>query len=101
MSDPSTYSSIKDILVILTGSFTLIAGAVVALWAYTKYVLERGLLPPVQFDVDCTDIVVSEGKRILEFLIHLKNVGTATLVARNIRLDIRYKGTSKNPCPQA
>lgn len=80
-----------DVIQILTGLLTLIAAFTAALWAYTKFIIERGLLPPVQFGIECKSLDANAGKRIIEILIHLNNLGTATLVARNIRLDIRYR----------
>ncbi len=77
---------IKDLI----GILTLIAGFVGGLWVYTKFVIERGLLPPVQFDIECQFLNEVDDKRGVEILIHLKNLGSSTLVARNIRQDIRY-----------
>ena len=82
--------SLTQLLNILTSLFTLVAGSLAALWAYTKYVVERGLLPPVQFDVTCNKIGMYQKRNILEFEIHLRNVGSTTLVAQNIRIDVRY-----------
>lgn len=75
---------------ILTGLVSLVASFILALWAYTKFVIERGLLPPVQFDIECRSLDIVKDQRIIEVLIHLKNLGSATLVAQNIRLDIKY-----------
>jgi hypothetical protein len=60
----------------------IFAGLLGGLWAYTKYVIERGLLPPIQFDIECKFVGYIEDSMILNIGIHLKNVGTATLVAR-------------------
>ena len=68
----------------------LIVGLVTAVWAYTKFIVERGLLPPVQFWTDCRTLGSNGGKRLLEIDIHLKNVGSSTLIATDIRLDVRY-----------
>lgn len=75
---------------IAAGIFTLAAGFLTALWAYTIFILERGLLPPVQFFIECKLLGTTKDSRIVELQIHLNNVGTATFVAKNIRLDIRY-----------
>jgi hypothetical protein len=68
----------------------LVVGLIGALWAFTKFVLERGFLPPVQFTLEATTIGSSRGATLIEILIHLKNIGSATLVARNIRIDVMY-----------
>lgn len=75
----------------------LLAGLVTALWAYTKYVLERNFLAPVEFSIEATVPGLLGGATIIEVLLHLKNVGSSTLVARNIRVDIRYAGENKKP----
>ena len=61
-----------------------------ALWAYTKFVVERRLLPPVEFTIDCNILGKQEGKFLVEILFRLKNVGNSTLVATDIKARIRY-----------
>lgn len=68
----------------------LATGLVTALWAYTKFVLERGILPPAQLDVGTAVSEDFSGWRLLELGINLRNLGSSTLVASNIRADIRY-----------
>ena len=71
----------------ILGIIALVLGG---LWAYTKYVVERGLLPPIQFGVDCKRLGNVGDKSIFVFEINLKNVGSSTLVARWIFLDVKY-----------
>jgi hypothetical protein len=68
----------------------LIVISIGALWAYTRYALERGLLAPAQFTIESAPVGPSADVIILEVLLRLKNVGSSTLIARNIRVDIRY-----------
>ena len=68
----------------------LIVVSIGALWAYTKYSLERGILAPTQFTIEATPIGSSAGVTILEVLLHLKNLGSCALIARNVRVDILY-----------
>lgn len=75
----------------------LLTGSVTALWAYTTYVLERNLLAPVEFSIETAVPGSLGGATVMEVLLHLKNVGSSTLVARNIRVDIRYAGESRKP----
>jgi hypothetical protein len=82
--------SIAKLFEILIGLFTLIAGLVTALWAYTKFILERGFLPPVRFYVTGKRLGEVGGQHMLDIKIHLHNIGSSTLVARNIRLDLLY-----------
>ena len=82
---------------LLSSGSALVAGLATALWAYSKYVLERGLLPPAQFDVDCRLVGIQSGKKLLEILVHLKNLGSSTLVASNIRADVLYLNDTDSP----
>jgi hypothetical protein len=83
---------IETLLKIISGLFTLMAASMTALWVYTKYILERGFLPPVEFSVEITNlgIVAKSDYYLINFDIHLRNLGSTTLVAWDIRLDIRY-----------
>ena len=89
--------SISSLLKIITGLFTLIAGSVTALWAYTKYVLERGFLPPVEFSITGKKVGTANDRNIIDIKIHLKNIGSSTLIARNIRLRLRYITAEDKP----
>lgn len=70
------------------------AGLVAALWAYTKFVLERGILAPAQLDMKAAVTDTIGGWRLLEVTINIRNVGSSTLVASDLRADIRYLGSS-------
>ena len=83
---------IKDII----GFFTLAAGLVTGLWVYTKYLSERGVLPPVRFYITAKKLGNVE-ENILDIKIHLHNIGSTTLIARNIRLDLLYLKSSDPP----
>lgn len=84
------------LLSIITSLSALIVGTVTALWVYTKYVLERGILPAVKFYVTLKKIGRIGSHNVVDVKVHLHNIGSATLVARNIRLDLRYI-TQKSP----
>jgi hypothetical protein len=83
-------NSLTPWIAIVASLSGLIVGLVTALWAYTKFILERGLLPPTQFWVECRALGCHTGQTPLEIVIHLHNIGSATLIATDIRLDIRY-----------
>lgn len=68
----------------------LIMVLLVGLWTYTKFVIERALLPPVGFTLDCHVLGEQSGKRLVEVLLHLRNAGGATLVATDIATRLRY-----------
>lgn len=81
--------ALNPILDILLSLFTLLAGLIAGLWAYTKYIIERGLVPAAELELDCTVIGEKESKRIIEVAIHLFNKGSSTLVAKNIQLMLK------------
>lgn len=67
-----------------------LAAVVTAFWAYTKFILEKGLLPPSEFNVDCAVVGQQHDHKILEILLRIKNLGSATLIVNNLRLDLKY-----------
>lgn len=69
---------------------TIIAGVFGALWAYTKFVIERGLLPAIQLDLECKRLGDVGDDILLDLGVNLNNLGSATLVARWLLLDVRY-----------
>ena len=84
---------IKDIIGIVSLAAMLMTG----LWAYTKYFLERGFLPPIRFYVTLKKLGKINNEHILDIKIHLHNTGSTTLIARNIRLDLRYLRSTDTP----
>jgi hypothetical protein len=75
----------------------LFVGFVTALWAYTKFIVERGLLPPAQFEIECTSVGSQRGVTVLEIILHLRNLGSSALIATNIRADVRYLNKDEVP----
>jgi hypothetical protein len=90
-------SAIQLWLDIIAGTLTILGGLLAALWAYTRFVLERGLLPPSQFSIDCKAVGQHQGETVLEILLLLENVGSSTLIAKNIRIDILCLDASEKP----
>lgn len=89
--DLETWAKVaSDVASALSTVITLFAGIIAALWAYTKFVIERGLLPGVQFNVELATVGEQGDKKLVEILLHLKNVGSSTLVVKNLRIDMRY-----------
>jgi hypothetical protein len=75
---------------VVTSAVAMLAVLIGGLWAYTKFILERGLLPPVEFTLDCDRLGVQGEKQLVEILLHLKNMGNSTLVAEDIQTRLRY-----------
>ena len=82
---------------VLSGGIALVIGLITALWAYTKYVLENAILPPCQFDLECRLAGTQSGKKILELLVHLKNLGSSTLIVQEVRVDVLYLMHDEEP----
>jgi hypothetical protein len=81
---------IKEWVELLSGIALLIGSLIAGLWAYIKFVVERGILPPIHFYIECNKIGEQKDKKILEVIIHLKNQGSSTLVASDLRVDLKY-----------
>lgn len=59
------------------------------LWALTKYVIERGLVPAAELDLDC-NVVGHKGKsKIIEMTVRIINKGSSILVAKDICLRLK------------
>jgi hypothetical protein len=71
---------------VLGGLAVLIDG----LWAFTKYVVERGVLPPVQFSIEVRVVGCQKGHKVIEVLPQVLSVGTATAVIRGMSLRLLY-----------
>jgi len=67
------------------------------LWAFTKYVIERGLVPPAELDLVCEVIGEKEEHKIIELTVHILNKGSSVLVAKNIRLILKAICTDNTP----
>jgi hypothetical protein len=61
-----------------------------AFLTYTKFVIERGIFPPVQFWIECKTVGQQGDRVVLEILLHLKNLGSSVLVATNICIEVWY-----------
>jgi hypothetical protein len=84
------FTSLTQWIAAISSLSALIIGLVTALWAYTKFIVERGLLPPVQFDIECNSVGGQLGVTLLEIILNIRNCGSSTLIITNIREDIRY-----------
>jgi len=72
-----------EILAIFT---TLVGG----LWAWSKYIIERSLIPPAEFSIEYNLLGTKGKSRITEILLILKNMGGSTLVAKDIKIRVKY-----------
>jgi len=79
-----------DVLEIIATCLTILAVSLGGLWAYTKFIMERGLLPPIEFTIDCNQVGEQKNKLLIELLLHLNNKGSSTLVAKDISARILF-----------
>jgi len=70
----------------------VIALVVTGLWAYIRFVLERGLLPPIEFTIDCRELGPQRDWRVVEILLHIKNLGVSTAVLEDLHVKMGYVG---------
>jgi hypothetical protein len=88
--------AVQQGLELATGGAALAAVVAGGLWAYVKYVVEKGLLAPAEFTVTCRELGARDEQRMLEVLLHLKNLGTTVLIAHQVEVRLRYL-TSTDP----
>ena len=65
---------LKLVLDVLGGIVILIGAVLTAFWAYTKFVLERGFLPPAKFYINCEKIGTEPDGILLN--LHIENLGS-------------------------
>jgi len=77
---------ILDIILKLLG--ILIAG-IGGLWALTKHIIERGLIPAAELDIECEVLSEKGNQKIVELTVIILNRGNSVLVAEKIRLKLK------------
>jgi hypothetical protein len=85
--NPSDFSAWLQVAASVLGGLAVLIGG---LWAFTKYVVERGVLPPVQFSIEARVVGCQKGQKVIEVLPHVRNVGTATAVVTGMSLRLLY-----------
>ncbi|MCP4343211.1 MAG: hypothetical protein GY799_31140 [Desulfobulbaceae bacterium] len=66
----------------------LIAG-IGGLWGLTKYIIERGLVPAAELDIECDFLGEKEDQNIIELTFYIINKGNSVLVVEKIRLKLK------------
>lgn len=75
---------------IIVSIISLFGGLFAGLWVYTKFILERGLVPPAEFDI-CVGNIESQGSStIVEIRPLIRNKGSSVVVVSPIEIDIRF-----------
>jgi hypothetical protein len=74
----------------VSGTFALVTAAIVGLWVYTRFVLERGLVPPSEFNTECSIAGSHQGHYLIQVFLRINNHGASNLIIRNLRVDLHY-----------
>jgi len=81
---------IKTWIEIIQGLITACASVIGAFWVWIRFVLERGLLPPSQFELGLRTVGLVDAARIVEVTIRISNKGSSALVITDLRVRLRY-----------
>ncbi len=81
---------IKAWIGVIQGLLTMSATLVGGLWAWSKFVLERGLMPPSQMEISMRKLGTSISGILVEFSVDIRNKGSSALVVSDLRIRLRY-----------
>lgn len=59
-------------------------------WVWSRFVLERGLLPPSQMNISLRTLGSSESGVLIEVAVSIQNQGTSALVVSDLRVRLGY-----------
>ena len=82
--------AIKHWLDVVQGTLTIAATAIGGFWAWSRFVVERGLIPLSQLDVELRSIGSSEVAVIVEVTARIQNKGSSALVVTDLKVRLRY-----------
>ena len=60
------------------------------LWAWTRFVLERGLMPPSQMDISLRVLGSFQSSTLIEIGVEIANKGSSALIVCDLRARLRY-----------
>ena len=81
---------IKSWIEVIQGTITIAAMLIGGFWAWSKCVVERGLMPPSQMDLEFRTIGSSESATIVEIAVRLHNKGSSALVVSDLLVRLRF-----------
>jgi hypothetical protein len=73
--------------------FTLITGLLAGIWGYLVYIIGRGIIPSIEFDIDYEFLGDKQGKSLIQLFYIVRNVGQSPLVVSELKTKIRYCNT--------
>jgi hypothetical protein len=80
-------SGLSDAAAVVTAATAVVAVA----GSYVQFVLKRLVLPSAQFDVEFTPYVRGSSQLVGEVTLVFKNVGSTTLIVKDVRSRIRFR----------
>jgi hypothetical protein len=83
-------NNIKTWIEIVQGLLTIAALLIGGFWAWSRFVVERGLIPASQMDLALRTIGFSESATIVEIAVQLHNTGSSALMVSDFRIRLRY-----------
>jgi hypothetical protein len=81
---------IKAWIDVAQGVITIAATLLAGLWAWIRFVLERGLMPASQMDISVSLLGRSATATIMEVEVQIGNKGSSALVVTDLRIRLRY-----------
>jgi hypothetical protein len=80
----------KDIMDILKDIATIAGLLLAGLWAWSRFVLERGIIPPSQLRLNARTIGRSGQALIVQIEIEITNKGSSNLIVTDMRIRLRH-----------
>lgn len=90
-------NSVKIWIEIVQGLLATAASLAGGFWVWSRFVLERGLLPPAQMDLGFRTVGASGPAWIVEIAPRIQNKGSSALVVTDMRIRLRYLVANEAP----
>jgi hypothetical protein len=81
---------IKAWIDVVQGLITIAATLLGGFWVWSKFVLERGLIPPSQMTISLRKLASSDSATMVELEVGIHNKGSSALVVCDLRIRLRY-----------
>jgi hypothetical protein len=88
--ESTNLSQIKDALDIFKGIASIAGVLVASLWAWSRFVLERGLMPPSEMRIRVRRLGGNGSGIIVQAEIRILNKGSSALIVDNLRIRLRH-----------
>jgi hypothetical protein len=75
---------------VIKGLITIVASVVGGFWVWSRFVLERGLMPPSELNISMRRLGSSGVATLIEIEVGIHNKGASALVVCDLRTRLRY-----------